>query len=76
MAIGTIGPIAQAVAEVAKVIGEWMKSSERRRMKAALDSAEKYIFANEKGGEYAGITDERKSQLLLHFRKRFFSFNN
>ena len=72
----TVGPIAQAIAEVAKVVGEWMKSSERRRMQAALDSAEKYIFVSEKRGEYAGITDERKSQLLLHFRKRFFSFNN
>ena len=74
--MATVGPIAQAIAEVAKVIGEWMKSSERRRMKAALDSAEGYIFANEKEGTFAGITDERKSQLLLHFRKRFFAFNN
>jgi len=74
--MATVGPIAQAIAEVAKVIGEWMKSSERRRMKVALDSAERYIFVNDKQGEYAGITEERKSQLLLHFRKRFFSFNN
>lgn len=74
--MATVGPIAQAIAEVAKVIGEWMASSERRRMKAALDSAERYIFVNEKQGEYAGITDERKSQLLLHFRKRFFAYNN
>jgi len=74
--MATVGPIAQAIAEVAKVVGEWMKSSERRRMQAALDSAEKYIFANEKQGEYAGITDERKSHLLLHFRKRFFAYNN
>ena len=72
----TIGPIAQAVAEVAKVIGEWMKSSERRRMKAALDSAERYIFVNGKEGEYFNITTERQKELLLHFRKRFFSFNN
>ena len=74
--MAVIGPIAQAIAEVSKVIGEWMKSSERRRMKVALDSAEKYIFVNEKQGEYAGITDDRKSQLLSHFRKRFFASNN
>jgi len=73
--MGTIGPIAQAVAEVSKVIGEWMKSSERRRMRAALDSSEKYIFVNEKQGEFKDITDQKKKQLLLHFRKRFFAFN-
>lgn len=74
--MATVGPIAQAIAEVAKVVGEWMKSSERRRMQAAMDSAEKYIFVNEKGGEFASISDERKKELLLHFRKRFFAFNN
>ena len=74
--MATVGPIAQAIAEVAKVIGNWQVSSERRRMKIALDSAERYIFVNNKEGEYAGITDERKSQLLLHFRKRFFAYNN
>ena len=74
--MAAIGPIAQAIAEIAKVIGNWQVSSERRRMQAALDSAERYIFVNNKEGEYAGITDERKSQLLLHFRKRFFAYNN
>ena len=74
--MAAVGPIAQAIAEVAKVIGNWQVSSERRRMKIALDSAERYIFVNNKEGEYAGITDERKSQLLLHFRKRFFAYNN
>ena len=74
--MSTLGLITQAVTEVAKVVGKWIESSERRRMKVALDSAERYIFVNEKGGEYQGITDERKSQLLLHFRKRFFAYNN
>ena len=74
--MAAIGPIAQAIAEIAKVIGNWQVSSERRRMQAALDSTERYIFVNTKEGEYAGITDERKSQLLLHFRKRFFAYNN
>ena len=71
-----VGLIAQATAEIAKIIGNWQVSREKRVMRAALDSAERYIFANEKEGEYAGITDERKSQLLLHFRKRFFAYNN
>ena len=74
--MAAIGPIAQAIAEVARVIGNWQVSTKRRRMQAALDSAERYIFVNNKEGEYAGITDERKSQLLLHFRKRFFAYNN
>lgn len=74
--MATVGPIAVAIAEITKVIGQWMKSSERRRMQAALDSAERYIFVNEGEGEYSNITEEYKKKLLIHFRKRFFSFNN
>jgi hypothetical protein len=71
----TVGPIAQAVAEVAKVIGQWMASADRRKLEAAKDAAEKYIFVNEKAGEFAKIGEEEKKNLLLHFRKRFFSYN-
>jgi hypothetical protein len=70
-----VGPIAQAIAEVAKVIGNWQVSSERRRMRAALDSAEKYIFVNEKSGQFAELTEPKQKQLLAHFRKRFFAYN-
>lgn len=74
--MSSIGPIAQAIAEVSKLIAEWMKTAKMRRIQVALDSAERYIFANQKSGEYADITDKRRDQLLAHFSKRFFAYNN
>ena len=74
--MSNIGLIAGAVAEVAKVIGNWQVSRERNKMKSAIDAGEKYIFVNERQGEFEDITDKRKNQLLLHFRKRFFANNN
>ena len=75
MALGTVGPIARAVAEVAKVIGQWMASADRRKLEAAKDAAEKYIFVSEKAGEFIGISDDRQKDLLAHYRKRFFAYN-
>jgi len=71
----TVGPIAQAVAEVAKVIGQWMASADRRKLEAAKDAAEKYIFVNERAGEFVDISEEKQKSLLHHYRKRFFSYN-
>ena len=65
--MSTLGLITQAVTEVAKVVGKWIESSERRRMKVALDSAERYIFVNEKGGEYNFNGNIIKSFLRLLF---------
>jgi len=70
-----IGPIAQAIAEVAKVVGQWMASTDRRKLEAAKEAAEKYIQVNENSGEFKDITDKRKEVLLSHFRKRFFAYN-
>jgi len=75
MAVPVVGPIAQAIAEVAKVVGQWMASADRRKLEAAKDAAEKYIFVSEKAGEFAGITDEKRKDLLAHYRKRFFAYN-
>jgi len=73
--MGPVGPIAQAVAEIAKVVGQWMASADRRKLEAAKDAAEKYIFVNEKSGEFAGISEEKQKDLLSHYRKRFFAYN-
>lgn len=70
-----IGEIAGAIKEAAKVFYQWRAGAERRRMRAALDSAERYIFVSEKNGEYKDITKERQEKLLKHFRKRFFAYN-
>lgn len=65
-----VGPIAQAVAEVAKVIGQWMASADRRKMQAAIEAGEKYIQTNE-----ASLSADKKKKLLLHYKKRFFKYN-
>lgn len=71
-----VGLVAQAIAEIAKVIGNWQVSSERRKLKSAIDAAENYIFVSERQGKYEKITDKRQKKLLLHFNKRFFAYNN
>lgn len=75
MAIGTVQAIAEAVKEVSRVIGNWQVSREKNRMQAAIESGERYILVSEKDGEYKDISEERRKQLLRHFRKRFFAYN-
>lgn len=70
-----VGLIAQAIAEIAKVVGNWQVSSERKRLNYRLEAAENYVFVNEKSGQYNGISDKKKDQLLYHFRKRIFDSN-
>lgn len=75
MAIGSVQAIAAAIAEVSKIIGNWQVSREKNRMQAAIEAGERYILVSEKDGEYKDIADERRQQLLRHFRKRFFAYN-
>ena len=70
--MSSIGPIAIAAAEIAKVIGKWMSSADKRRMGAAIESSEKYIQINED----AAISAKRKKKLLRHYKRRFFATNN
>ncbi len=73
--MSNVGLVAKAIAEVAKVVGNWQVSRERRRLKVGLEAAEKYIFVNEQGGEFKDISVDRKWKLLAHYRKRFFAHN-
>lgn len=70
-----IKAIAQAVAQGSKLWNTWLKSRDKRRMEAALEAGEQYIFVNEKVGEYEGISDERQKKLLVHYSKRYFHYN-
>jgi hypothetical protein len=76
MAISSVTAIANAIAEASKVIGQWMASAERRRMQAAIEAGESYIFVNEKEGIFKNIPDDKQKAYLLHFKKRFFKSNN
>lgn len=74
-----IDPLTAAVTEIAgsikegfKVIGQYLAGKEIARLRYQLESAQEYIFVDEKSGEYVGITPERQKELKLHFRKRVF----
>ena len=67
-----LGPIATAIAEVAKVVGKWQASADKRKMSAAIEAGEKYIQTNEDTSLAAG----KQKKLLAHFKKRFFIYNN
>lgn len=72
-------PITAAITEIAgtikegfKVIGQYLAGKEIARLKYQLESAQNYIFVDEKSGEYAGISAEKQKDLKIHFRKRAF----
>ena len=43
-----------------------------KRLRYQLEASHNYIFVNEKAGEFKEITDERKNDLFLHYRKQSF----
>ena len=66
-----IGAIAEAIKEFFK----WQSTANIRRMKAAIEAAEKYIMVNEKDGEFKNISNSKQKKYLKHYRKRFFAYN-
>lgn len=66
-----IKEIAGALQQGFKLLAEWNKSRDKRRMKAAIEAGEKYIFTNEDDK----ITGNNRKKLLRHYRKRFFHYN-
>lgn len=75
MPVTIITAIANAIAEVSKVIGHRMADRRVRHLKAAVDAAERYIFVNEGMGENKNLDDDERNKLLRRFRKRFFKYN-
>lgn len=66
-----VGAIATMVSKIAELLAIWHKSSDRRRMQAAIEAGEKYIQSNEN----TSLSSERKEKLLVHYKKRFFKYN-
>jgi hypothetical protein len=75
MPASDVGLVATAVAEVAKVVGAWQASADRRRMQACIEAAERYIRISECEGEYKDMPTTQREKYLTHYRKRFFAFN-
>jgi len=71
-----VGAVATAIAEGFKLLKTVMDTAESRKMKAAIEAAEKYIQVNTKTGQYEKIDDKKQKEYLLHFSKRFFKYNN
>ena len=75
MPLEPVTAIASAIAEASKVIGAWMASADRRKMQAAIESAEKYIMVSEGLGEFSNLTTTKRQALCDYWRKRFFKYN-
>ena len=76
MAADPVTSIAKAVSSVADLVAKYLSTREVRRMKAAIDAAERYIQVNEKmGDENRELNAEDRKKLLGKFRRRFFKFN-
>lgn len=71
-----VGAVATAIAEGFKLLKTVMDTAESRKMRAAIEAAEKYIQVNTKTGQYEKIDDKKQKDYLLHFSKRFFKYNN
>lgn len=58
----------EALKEISSLLKEWISGADIRRMKAAIEAGEKYIFTNE-------TTVKDKEKLLKYWRERFFKYN-
>lgn len=47
-----------------------------KRLRAALDAAEKYMLVNERVSPYDDLTDKKQKRYLKHFKKRFLHYND
>lgn len=70
-----ITAIASAISEFSKLLAEWIKSAEKRKLEACKEAAEGYIFASEKEGIYKDLPDDKRKKYMEHFKKRFFAYN-
>ena len=72
MSVSLITSIANAVAEGSKVYYTILASKEVNRLKYRLEASMKYVFVDEKTGEFADADEKEIKKLKLHFRKRIF----
>lgn len=71
MATTTVGLIASAVAEGAKVWNHYLVTADKKKAEECKEAAREYIQVDKREDTYVGITDERAEKLKRHFRKRF-----
>ena len=71
-----VGPIAQAITEGFKLIRQIRETAVIRKMRKAIDTAEKYIQVNEKEGEFDHLNDDQQQKKLKYYQRKFFKYNN
>lgn len=71
-AVEAVKEVAGAIKEGFKVVGQYLAGKEIARLKYQLESAQSYIFVDERVGNYAGVNDKKQKELKVHFRKRAF----
>ncbi len=63
-----VGPVAQAISEGFKLVGQILKGSDRRKMEKAIEYGERFIRRYEK------ITDDQ-DETLQKYAEKFFKHN-
>lgn len=64
--------IANAIEKVAELLATWISGEVIRKYKYRIEAAVNFVFVVYKEGQYADLSEERKKELMLHFRKRIF----
>lgn len=63
--------ISEMIREIAAGIRAWIAGADVRKMKAAIEYGEQYIFTNERND----LDKTTKDRLLLNIRTKFFKYN-
>lgn len=58
----------EAIKEISGLLREWISGADIRRLKAAVEAGEQYIFTNEKN-------EKDKEKMLKYWRDKFFKYN-
>jgi len=70
-----VNSIAEAISEGFRFLKARQDTSESRRMRKAIEAAEKYIQVAERDGQYEDLKPVERNKLCAKYRKRFFKYN-
>lgn len=70
--LSLVTALSEAIREVAGLVRELVAGAQVRRLKYQVEAARNYIFVEERQGQYKEITELRRQEYLVHFRKRVF----
>ena len=69
-------PIAEAIAAGFKLLKSYNDTAQARKMRKAIEVAEKYIQVNQRSGQFDyKMTDKQRTDKLRYYSKKFFKYN-